>query len=147
MNTDSDANDEIRRLFREHVPEVANGVVEIKSIAREPGQRTIVAVRSSDANICPVGSCVGMQGVRVKTMIKELPGEKVDIVRWSDSIEELLRNAVAPARVARIVLDPVRHSATIYTAPEYRSLVMGRQGSRLELLSRLVGWRVGVKET
>jgi N utilization substance protein A len=146
MSTASNDNDEIRRLFREHIPEVANGVVEMKSIARDPGQRTIVAVHSSDPSICPVGSCVGLRGDRVKTIIKQLPGDKVDIVRWSESIEEFIRNALAPARAERIVFDAAGHSATIHASPEYRSLILGRQGTRLGLLSRLVGWDIRVMD-
>jgi len=143
MNTHSDDNELIRRLFREHVPEVASGVVEVKSIAREPGQRTIVAVHASDPSICPVGSCVGLRGVRVKTIMKQLPGDKIDIVRWSESIEELIRNALAPARVERIIFDAARHSATIHALAEFRSYP-GQARDKLDLVSRLVGWKIRV---
>jgi N utilization substance protein A len=144
MSTALNDNDEIRLLFREHVPEVASGVVEIKSIAREPGQRTILAVHSSDPSICPVGSCVGLRGDPVKTIIKQLPGDKVDVVRWSEPIEEFIRNA--PVRAERIVFDAAGHSATIHVSPEYRyrSLI---SGTRLSLLSRLVGWDIRVLDT
>ena len=147
MSTPSNDNDEIRRLFTEYVPEVAIGVVEIKSIARERGKRSIVAVHSSRSSVCPVGSCVGPNGVRAKTMIRQLPGEKLDIVRWSESIEEFIRNALAPAKVERIVLDAAAHRATLHASREYLALIDGRQGARRELVSKLVGWHILVKET
>ena len=147
MNAGSNENAEIRRLFSEHIPEVASGVVELKSIARVTGQRTMVAVQSSDPGICPVGSCVGFRGVRVKAIMKRLTGDKVDIVRWSESVEEFIRNALAPVRVERIVFDPAAHSATVHASPENRSLITRDQGSRLRLISRLVGWEMRVMDT
>jgi N utilization substance protein A len=117
--------------------------VQIKGVARELGQRIIVAVHSTDPAVCPVGSCVGPKGHRVKTITKQLPGDKVDIVRWSESIEDFIRNAIAPARAERIVFDAASHSATIHPAPEDKPLIIGR----LHLISKLVGWDLRVTDT
>lgn len=135
------------RLFHEHVPQVASGVVEIKGIARERGRRTIVSVHSTDGSVDPVGSCVGERGIRVKAIMQHLSGEKIDIVRWSDSVEEFIRNLLAPAKAERIILDGETHRATIYAPPDQRSLIMGRQGSRLEMMSQLAGWDLQVMDT
>src|ERR1051325_10452498 len=91
--------DEVRQLFHEYVPEVANGVIKIKGIARAPGKRVIVAVWSSDEQIDPVASCMGQRGIRVKTIVQTLSGEKIDIVRWSDSMESFLINCLCPAHI------------------------------------------------
>jgi N utilization substance protein A len=97
-------NDDIRRLFSEHVPEIASGAVSIVGIAREKGLRVMVAVSASTDSVCPVGSCVGMKGERVKTIMKKLPGDKIDLVRWADTEEDFIRNLLAPAKVERITL-------------------------------------------
>src|SRR5437867_2596218 len=99
MSTPSQDNDEVRRLLSEHVPELADGAVEVKGIARELGRRCIVAVHSSDAKICPVGACVGRRGERIKSMVRALPGDKVDIVRWADSLHDFIQNLLTPAKV------------------------------------------------
>jgi len=147
MSAPSGYNDEVRRLLHEHVPEVASGIVEIKSIAREQGQRTIVALHSTDSSVCPVGSAVGRRGLRVKTMMRQLPGETIDIVKWSESIEEFIRNALAPAKVDRIVLDAAAHRATVHASGESLSLLQDRQGLKQRLAGKLVGWDIQILET
>ena len=145
MDANLDDLEEVRRLFCEHIPEVANSVIEIKSIARERGQRTIVAVRSSDPGVDPVGACVGLRGIRIKTIVKQLGQEMMDVVRWSESTEEFIRNALAPAKAERIVIDTATNRAIVYASPENRSLMMERdQGLRVLLCSRLVGREIRV---
>jgi len=119
-------------------------VLEIKGIVRERGHRTIFAVQSSDQAVDPVGACVGVRGIRIKTVVQQLSGEKIDVVRWSESIEEFTRNILAPARTQRIVLEPTTHRMLIYALPEFRSLIIGRHGLRLEMISRLLGWQIQV---
>ena len=97
--TSPDGSEEVRRLFHEHVPELAGGIVEIRAIARQCGLRSVLAVASTDTRVDPVGSCVGQQGVRVKSVVRLLSGEHIDIVRWSESVEEFIRNALAPVAV------------------------------------------------
>ncbi len=144
MHAQSDGSQEVRQLFHEHVPELASGIVEIKGIAREPGQRTIVAVHSTDSNIDAVGAFVGERGKRVRAIVQQMSGEKIDIVRWSDSVEQFICNLLAPAKVERIALENATHRATIHARRDQRSLIIGRQGSRVHLMSRLVGWDLQV---
>ena len=140
MSTTSKDNDEVRRLFSEHVPEVASGAVEIKGIARETGRRAIVVVHASDARICPVGSCVGPTGSRVKAVVRALPGDTIDIVRWSDSLQEFIRNLLAPARVEQIAFDTAAHRATVTVVADSTAKWTNDGGIRLRLASRLAGW-------
>ncbi len=147
MSTRSNDNDEVRRLFRVHVPEVASGAVEIKGIARETGHRAIVVVHASNAGICPVGSCVGKRGERVKTVVRALPGDKVDIVRWSDSLQDFIRNLLAPARVEHIAFDIAAHRATVTVAADSTVTLTKNGGIRLRLASRLAGWDLQLIET
>lgn len=144
MHTRPDEIEEVRRLFHKHVPQVASGVIEIKGIARERGQRTIISVYSTDSSVDPVACCVGERGIRVKAVVQELSGEKIDIVRWSDSLEEFIRNLLTPARVERIILDEAKHRATIHASSDQRSLIIGRHGSRLEMMARLAGLDIRV---
>ena len=147
MDSQPDDVEEVWRLFREHVAPIASGAVEIKGIVRERGQRTMVSVHSDNSSVDPVGSCVGERGIRVKAIVQQLSGEKVDIVRWSDSVEQFIRNLLAPARPERIILDEATHRATIFTSPDQRALIVGRRGARLEMMSRLAGWQVEVVDT
>ena len=137
--------EEIRRLFYQHVPEVASGVVKIKGIARAPGKRAVVAVHSTSDNVDPVGSCVGERGVRVKTIVRELRGEKIDLVRWSDSLEELLINSLSPAKIDDIYPNEGAHRAIIFTSIEDKKSIMQDDGLRLKLVARLVGWELQVE--
>lgn len=145
METQPDEIEEVRRLFHQHVPEVASGVVEITGIVRNRGERTIVAIHSHDPSIDPVGSCVGERGIRVKTIGRELQGEKLDLVRWSDSLETFLTHLVAPAKVEGVILNEVARHAIIFTNPDQKALARGRDGSRLKLISRLVGWELQIE--
>jgi N utilization substance protein A len=139
-----DGSEEVRRLFHEQIPEVANGIVEIEAIARARSYRTLVAVRSKDAGVDPVGACVGSQGALAKGIVQRLGGEKLDIIRWSASVEEFIGNTIAPARAERIDLNSATHSATLHVRPEYIALTLGREQLRLHLMSRLVGWAIQV---
>lgn len=134
----------IRRLFELEVPEIYDGIVEIKSIAREPGFRTKVAVVSHDAKIDPVGACVGMRGARVKNIVQEIGGEKIDIVRWSDNIEEFVANALQPVQIVRTFADPETERILVVVPDEQLSLAIGRNGQNIRLTSKLTGWRVDV---
>ena len=102
-------NDEVRHLFSEHVPEIASGVVAIVEIARETGRGAMIVVYTSDAGVCPVGSCFGPRGERLKTVMRGLPSDMIDIIRWSDSEQDFIRNVLAPARVEQITFDATAH--------------------------------------
>ena len=146
MSTSRD-NDEIRRLFSEHVPEIASGAVEIVGIARETGRRAMIAVHASDTGVCPVGSCVGPRGERVKTVMRALPGDKIDIIRWSDSEQDFIRNLLAPARVEQISFDATAHRATVAVHADSTTRLTEDGGIRLRLASRLAGWDLQLIET
>ena len=140
MHAPSDGSEEVRHLFHEQVPEVASGVIEIKGIARERGRRVMVAVHSNDESIDPVASCVGQRGIRAKTMVQELGGEKLDVVRWSDSLKTLLTNSLVPAQIDDILTNDTARHAIIFTNVEGKQAILGPDGLRLKLVSRLVGW-------
>jgi len=134
----------IRRLFELEVPEIYDGIVEIKAIAREPGFRTKIAVVSHDAKIDSVGACVGMRGARVKNIVQEIGGEKIDIVRWSDNIEEFVANALQPVQIVRTFADPETERILVVVPDDQLSLAIGRNGQNIRLTSKLTGWRVDV---
>jgi N utilization substance protein A len=134
----------IRRLFELEVPEIADGIVEIRAAAREPGQRTKIAVWSNDPNVDPVGACVGARGGRVRMVVNELNGEKIDIVPFSDDLEEFVMKALAPARVTEVRIDYNTGTATVIV-PDYQlSLAIGKEGQNARLAHRLVGLRVDI---
>ncbi len=135
----------ILRLFELEVPEIANGVVEIKACAREPGHRSKIAVWSNDANVDPVGSCVGARGARVRMVTNELRGEKVDIVPFSDDPAEFVMRALQPAKVKEVRLDDETGVATVVVHDYQLSLAIGREGQNARLAARLTGWRVDIK--
>lgn len=135
----------VRRLFEMEVPEIHQGIVDIKGIAREAGSRTKIAVYSSDSRIDPVGSCVGMRGQRVKNIVRELRGEKIDIIRWSDEIEGYLREALKPAEIGQIKMSSKEKSAEIFVADDQLSLTIGKKGQNVRLASKLLGWRLDVR--
>ncbi len=138
----------LEKLFAYESPEVANGLVQIKAIAREPGgRRSKIAVWTDDANIDPVGSCVGQKGVRVSTVMNELGGEKIDIIEWSPDPEEFVRKALSPARVLDITLDEAEHKATIEVTPDQLSLAIGKGGQNVRLAAKLTGWKIDIKGT
>lgn len=146
MSTSRD-NDEVRRLFCEHVPEIARGAVEIVGIARETGQRVVMAVHAPEAGVCPVRSCIGPRGERVRTVMRSLPGEKIDIVRWSDSGQEFIRNLLAPAKVGQIAFDAATHRAAVSVLADSKVRLTEDGGLRLRLASRLAGWDLQLIET
>ncbi len=137
----------LEKLFAFESPEIANGVVEIKNIAREPGSRSKIAVWTEDHNIDPVGSCVGQKGVRVSTVMNELSGEKIDIIEWSPDPEEFVRKALSPAKVLDLVLDEAEHKATIEVTPDQLSLAIGKGGQNVRLAAKLTGWKIDIKGT
>ena len=127
------------------VPEIQDGVVEIRSIAREAGSRTKIAVYAEDPNVDPVGACVGPRGVRVQAVVDEIFGEKIDVIEWSDTPEELISNVLAPAKVEEVMIDPEEKSATV-VVPDYQlSLAIGKEGQNVRLAAKLSGWKIDIK--
>ena len=135
----------VRRLFELEVPEVGEGLVEIKAIAREAGYRTKVAVNSVDARVDCVGACVGVQGSRIKSIVDELNGEKIDIVRWSDQMEVLIANTLKPAEIASISLAPDKRHALVIVPEDQLSLAIGKRGQNVRLAAKLTGWDIDIK--
>ena len=135
----------VKRLFESEVPEIRDGVVEIKSIAREAGSRTKIAVCSNEPDIDPVGACVGVDGVRVNAVVDELRGEKVDIVNWDDNPAYLIENALSPAKVIAVVADEETKEADVIV-PDYQlSLAIGKEGQNARLAARLTGYKIDIK--
>jgi N utilization substance protein A len=132
-------------LFALESPEIANGVVEIKAIAREAGSRSKMAVISNDANIDPIGACVGQKGVRVTTVMNELGGEKIDIIEWSDKPEEFVSASLSPAKIQNIEINEVEKIAKITVAEDQLSLAIGKGGQNVRLAAKLTGWRIDIK--
>ncbi len=136
--------DFIKRLFEVEVPEVSEKIIEIKAMAREPGYRTKIAVASVDSKVDPVGACVGVRGSRIKNIVDELNGEKIDIVRWNDSSQILIGNALKPAEVAEISLCFELGRATVVVRDDQLSLAIGKRGQNVRLAARLTGWDVDI---
>lgn len=134
----------ISRLFELEVPEIGAGTVEIKSIAREAGNRTKIAVASNEEGVDPVGSCVGQKGTRVAAVISELSGEKIDIIEWSEDPEIFVANAMSPAKVTKIEMMPRRHTAKVYVPENQLSLAIGKAGQNVRLAAKLTGWKIDV---
>lgn len=137
--------DLVRALFEMEVPEIFDGTIEIKAIAREAGSRTKVAVASNDSNVDPVGACVGMKGSRVRAVVEELSGEKIDIVRWSDNPVELCGHALNPADILEIVLDEENKTVLVTVPHDQLSLAIGKKGQNARLASRLIGWNIDIR--
>jgi transcription termination/antitermination protein NusA len=135
----------ITRLFEMEVPEIYNGTVEIKSIAREAGLRTKTAVTARQEGIDPVGSCVGMRGVRIQNIVNELNGEKIDVVQWSGDPKEFIANALSPAQVVEVQLRDDEHAATVIVPDKQLSLAIGKEGQNVRLAAKLTGWRIDIK--
>jgi N utilization substance protein A len=135
----------VKRLFELEVPEIVDNVVELKAIAREPGHRTKLAVSSNDSNVDPVGACVGARGSRVRMVVNELRGEKVDIVPYSDDPSEFVMKALAPARVREVRIHPESGTAEVIVPDFQLSLAIGKEGQNARLAARLTGWRVDIK--
>ncbi len=135
----------VKRLFELEVPEIQDGTVEIKSIAREAGSRTKMAVFTEDENVDPVGACVGNRGVRVQAVVDELFGEKIDIITWSDDPKVLIKNVLNPAKVEEVVVDD-EEKAALAIVPDYQlSLAIGKEGQNVRLAARLCGWKIDIK--
>ena len=135
----------VKRLFELEVPEIADGVVEIKACAREPGHRTKIAVWSNDPNVDPVGACVGARGARVRQVVNELRGEKIDIVPYNDDLEEFVMRALSPAKVKEVRPDEATGDCDVIV-PDYQlSLAIGKEGQNARLASRLTGWGINIK--
>ena len=135
----------VKRLFELEVPEIEEGIVEIKSIAREAGSRTKIAVYTEDENVDPVGACVGTRGSRVQNIVDELFGEKIDIITWSDDPEVLISNVLSPAKVEKVIIDEEEKAATVIV-PDYQlSLAIGKEGQNVRLAAKLCGWKIDIK--
>ncbi len=134
----------VRKLLELEIPEIKSNLVEIKSIAREPGIRCKVAVYSGDEKIDPIGSCVGQKGVRVQNVMDELNGERIDIIQWSENMEEYIRTALAPAKTSVIELHDKERRAKVYVQPDQRPLAIGKQGQNVRLASILTGWEIDI---
>ncbi|MBQ1292313.1 MAG: transcription termination/antitermination protein NusA [Lachnospiraceae bacterium] len=137
--------DLVRCLFEQEVAEIADGTVEIVSIAREPGSRTKIAVWSNNPNVDPIGACVGPNGQRVGEIVRELRGEKIDIVNWDDNPGNLIQNALSPAKIVAVFADPEEKTAKV-VVPDYQlSLAIGREGQNARLAARLTGYKIDIK--
>jgi N utilization substance protein A len=142
----SRANPEIiNKVFTLEVPEIANGIVEIKAISRDPGSRTKIAVSSKQENIDPVGSCVGQKGSRVQAIISELGGEKIDIIEWNKDPQIFIKNALSPAKVINIELNKDEKTSIVKVQEDQLSLAIGRDGQNVKLASKLTGWKIDVE--
>ena len=137
--------DLIRRLFEIEVPEIYDGLVEVKSIAREPGVRSKVAVASREANLDPVGACVGPKGSRVRMVVEELRNERVDVIQWSEDPAAYVANALSPAKVESVTIDEENHYATVVVSDDQLSLAIGKEGQNARLAARLTGWHIDIK--
>ena len=134
----------VQRLFEQEIPEIADGVIEIRAISREPGYRSKVAVISSDARVDCVGACVGVRGNRIKNIVEELGGERIDIVRWSDDLQVLVPNALQPAEVDEVILCQMLGRGIVLVREDQLSLAIGRRGQNVRLASKLCGWDIEI---
>src|SRR5438034_2927594 len=136
----------VQHLFQTEVPEIYDGTVQIKSIAREAGERTKIAVTSREKDVDPVGACVGMKGTRVQSIIRELRGEKIDIIQWNDDIVAFATNSISPAKVSRVsILDHAEKIMEMVVEDSQLSLAIGKKGQNVRLASKLIGWRIDIK--
>ena len=131
-------------LFNQEVPEIYDGVIEIKAVARDPGSRAKIAVLSHDSSIDPVGPCIGMRGSRVQAVVGELQGEKIDIIQWSEDPATFIVNGLAPAEVAKVVLDEEKNKIEVVVPDDQLSLAIGRRGQNVRLASQLSGWDIDI---
>ncbi|MCG8500340.1 MAG: transcription termination factor NusA [Firmicutes bacterium] len=135
----------VKRLFEKEVPEIHDGIVEIKSISREPGSRTKIAVHSNEPNVDPVGACVGHKGNRVQVIVDELRGEKIDIIKWSEDPAEYIATSLSPAKVLKVDVNESDKSAKV-VVPDYQlSLAIGKEGQNARLAAKLTGWKIDIK--
>ncbi|PLX33708.1 MAG: transcription termination/antitermination protein NusA [Clostridiales bacterium] len=135
----------VKRLFELEVPEIHDGIVEVKGISREAGSRAKIAVYSSDENVDPVGACVGQRGARVQNIVEELNGEKIDIIKWNEDPREFIANSLSPSKVTKVTVDESGRSATV-VVPDYQlSLAIGKEGQNARLAAKLTGWKIDIK--
>src|SRR5690606_1284902 len=132
------------KLFSQEVPEIYDGIIEVKAVARDPGSRAKIAVVSHDSSIDPVGACVGMRGSRVQAVVNELQGEKIDIIQWSPDQAAFIVNALAPAEVSKVVMDEDAHRIEVVVPDDQLSLAIGRRGQNVRLASQLSGWDIDI---
>lgn len=135
----------VKRLFELEVPEIHDGTVEVKSISREPGSRTKIAVFSKDENVDPVGACVGQKGTRVQAIVDELRGEKIDIIKWSSNPVDYISSSLSPAKVIRVDADEAQKSARVIVPDFQLSLAIGKEGQNARLAAKLTGWKIDIK--
>jgi len=136
----------VKKLFEVEIPEVQDGLVEVKAVAREAGARTKVAVFTQDENVDPIGACIGQRGSRIQTIIAELGGEKIDIIEWNTDPEIFILNALSPAKVKGVDLDDHEHAARVMVAADQLSLAIGKGGQNVRLAARLTGWKINISE-
>lgn len=137
--------DLIRRLLELEVPEIYDGVVEVKSVAREAGARSKIAVHSRESNLDPVGACVGPKGSRIRMVVGELRGERIDVIQWSEDPVTFVANALSPAKVSNVLIDEDSHYATVVVPDDQLSLAIGKEGQNARLAARLTGCKIDIK--
>jgi N utilization substance protein A len=135
----------LKRLFELEVPEIFEGIVEIKAVVREPGMRSKIAVFSKNDNVDSIGACVGPKGMRVQAIVQELKGEKIDIVRWDNNVREFIANSLSPAQVVSVMIDEGEKSAQVVVPNHQLSLSIGKEGQNARLAARLTGWKIDIK--
>ncbi len=132
------------KLFTQEVPEIYDGIITIKSVARDPGSRAKIAVFTEDGSIDPVGACVGMRGSRVQAVVNELQGEKIDIINWSSNVANLAISSLSPAEVLKVVLDEDQNKIEVVVSEEHLSLAIGRRGQNVKLATELTGYEIDI---
>lgn len=136
----------VKEIFKQEIPEIADGVIEVKGIARDAGFRSKVAVSTADQSIDPIGSCIGQRGSRINTIIEELHGEKIDVIHYSDQVEQYITHALSPAKVQSVELNQAEKTAGVTVAADQFSIAIGRSGQNVRLASELTGWKINVIE-
>jgi N utilization substance protein A len=137
--------DIVRKLFELEVPEIYNGVVEIKAVAREAGSRSKIAVTSTQEGVDPIGACVGQKGTRVQTVMAELGGEKIDIIEWSPDSGQFVADSLSPAKILEVTIEESEHKATAVVSEDQQSLAIGKGGQNVRLAAKLTGWKIDIK--
>lgn len=135
----------LMKLFQMEVPEVYEGIVEIKGAAREPGDRAKIAVESHNSDVDPVGACVGVKGSRVQAVVQELKGEKIDIVHWADEPAVFVKNTLSPAQISRVIMDDTDHTMEVIVPDDQLSLAIGKRGQNVRLAAKLTGWKIDIR--
>ena len=139
------SSDFVRKLFELEIPEIYEGVIEIKSVSRDPGSRSKVAVYSPNENIDPVGSCVGQKGIRIQNIINELNGEKIDVIEWNADLSIYISSALLPAQVMAVDIDEENRIAQVIVPDDQLSLAIGKSGQNVRLAAKLTGWKIDIK--